>query len=248
MTCTHTSTLGVYLLGALEPEDRSTFEAHLSDCDACRMELVRLAPLPGLLNQITLADFEDVPEVPRTGPIEPTMPVTEVPPVPAVELTRPVVIDAPVPEPTRTPRSRRRYWQLATAAAVVVVLTVGGVVGYQALNGPASTEHETVTWSATDVETGAHADVELAHRSWGTQVRVWMSNMPAGRRCKLVVQARSGYRNMASYKETAGWWGTDAYDPNEAIPGATSIDLLDIYKLQFVDNEDHVLVDMHRPG
>ena len=35
MTCTHTSTLGVYLLGALEPEDRSTFEAHLSGCDVC---------------------------------------------------------------------------------------------------------------------------------------------------------------------------------------------------------------------
>jgi hypothetical protein len=253
MTCTHTSTLGVYLLGALEPEDRSTFEAHLSGCDMCRSELVRLAPLPGLLNQITLADFEDVPEVP---PIEPVMPSVEpVPPVaelpgPLAEPPGPVVLDLP-PVPTdvpREPRLRRRYWLIAAAAALVVLLAVSGVVTYQALNGPAGNDHETVTWSATNSATGAHADVELSHRPWGTHVNIWMANMPSGKHCKLVVQARSGYRNVDTYKEVAGWWGTDAYDPREAIPGATSIDLADIYQLEFVDDNGNVMVDMHRPG
>ncbi|MCA1656076.1 MAG: zf-HC2 domain-containing protein, partial [Pseudonocardiaceae bacterium] len=57
MTCQHIVTLGVYLLGALDPAERSEFESHLSVCDICRGELVRLAPLPGLLNQITPDDF-----------------------------------------------------------------------------------------------------------------------------------------------------------------------------------------------
>jgi hypothetical protein len=253
MTCTHTSTLGVYLLGALEPEDRSTFEAHLSGCDMCRSELVRLAPLPGLLNQITLADFEDVPEIPPIEPVapgpEPAPPVAE-PPEPVAELPSPIVMDLP-PGPTdvpRDPRLRRRYWLIAAAAALVVVLAVSGVVTYQALNGPAGNEHETVTWSGTNAVTGAHADVELVHRSWGTQVNIWMSNMPPGRHCKLMVRAKTGYRNQQDYKEVAGWWGTDAYDPNEAIPAATSIDIPDIYKLEFVDDDNDLLVDMHRPG
>jgi hypothetical protein len=255
MTCTHTSTLGVYLLGALEPEDRSTFEAHLSGCDMCRSELVRLAPLPGLLNQITLADFEDVPEVPPFEPVtpgaEPVPPAIELP-GPVAALPRPVALDLPAappePEVPGEPRNRRRYWLIAAAAALVLVLAVSGIVTYQALRSPAGTDHETVTWSATNSVTGAHADVELSHRPWGTHVNIWMANMPSGRHCKLVVQARSGYRNVDSYREVAGWWGTDAYDPREAIPGATSIDLADISQLEFVDDSGNVMVDMHRPG
>jgi hypothetical protein len=152
------------------------------------------------------------------------------------------------PEPAGGPRPRRRFWLIAAAAALVVVLAVGGVVTYQALNGPAGNDHETVTWSATNSATGAHADVELSHRPWGTQVNIWMANMPSGKHCKLVVQARSGYRNVDTYREVAGWWGTDAYDPREAIPGATSIDLADIDQLEFVDDNGNVMVDMHRPG
>src|SRR2546421_3292041 len=122
MTCPQTSTLGVYLLGALEPEERSTFESHLYGCDQCRAELVRLAPLPGLLNQITVTDFEETAELPpATGD-----PVTEqraAPgPVlaPVLELPEPVVIDAPN-EPDITPAGEsappRRRWLVAAAAA-----------------------------------------------------------------------------------------------------------------------------------
>src|ERR1700741_2107962 len=59
MTCPNTVTLGAYLLGALDPQERFDFEAHLGGCDTCRAELVRLAPLPGMLNQISLDDFSD---------------------------------------------------------------------------------------------------------------------------------------------------------------------------------------------
>src|SRR5215471_11936665 len=41
--------LGVYVLGATVTAERQALEAHLPACPACRAELTRLAPLPGLL-------------------------------------------------------------------------------------------------------------------------------------------------------------------------------------------------------
>jgi Putative zinc-finger len=44
--------LGVYVLGAIEPEDRGTLERHLARCASCREELGRLADLPGWLSKV----------------------------------------------------------------------------------------------------------------------------------------------------------------------------------------------------
>jgi hypothetical protein len=41
--------LGVYLLDALEPAERDAVAEHVRRCPACRRELDRIAPLPGLL-------------------------------------------------------------------------------------------------------------------------------------------------------------------------------------------------------
>ena len=40
--------LGVYVLGAIDPAERSMVDAHLSTCPECREELAGLAGLPGL--------------------------------------------------------------------------------------------------------------------------------------------------------------------------------------------------------
>ncbi|HVV13039.1 zf-HC2 domain-containing protein [Amycolatopsis sp.] len=42
-----------YVLGALSPEDRATFEAHLKVCPECAEAVQQLAGLPGLLAQVT---------------------------------------------------------------------------------------------------------------------------------------------------------------------------------------------------
>ena len=42
-----------YVLGALSPEDRSAFEAHLKECYECARSVQELAGLPGLLSQVT---------------------------------------------------------------------------------------------------------------------------------------------------------------------------------------------------
>ena len=247
MTCPHTSTLGVYLLGALEPEERSTFESHLYGCEQCRAELVRLAPLPGLLNQIVVTDFEETAELPPvTGePAETALETIAMPVVaPVLELPKPLMIDAsaerepePEPEPAAEPSQPRRRWLVAAAAALVLLLSVGGILTYEGLRGGGNPADHTVTWSAVDPVSGVHANVQLTERSWGTDIKVWMSDVPGTKECRLVVKAKYGYRDKTEpYVEVAGWWTSD-HEPNDDIPGATSIDLASIYRLEIMDGD-----------
>lgn len=242
MTCTNTAAIGAYLLGALEPEERSAFESHIAGCDICRTELVRLAPLPGLLHQISPADFDELHEHPL-----PPVPIGEAPVAvgePAEVTELPALDSKPAPTPAAaTPR--KRYWRVAAAAVLVVVLTIGGVLGYRALTGPNAPVTDGIIWSATDPATGVRADVKLINKAWGTELHIWMTNSPPDRDCRLVVHANEGSHEKNPYRETAGWWKT-GHDPGEEIPGATAIAMADINRLEFMV-EDKVLVGIHSP-
>jgi hypothetical protein len=52
MTCQMMMSLGPYVLGAADAPERERVEAHLRGCRACRAELARLRPLPGLLARV----------------------------------------------------------------------------------------------------------------------------------------------------------------------------------------------------
>ncbi len=247
MTCPHTTTLGVYLLGALEPTERSAFESHLSYCDICRGELVRLAPLPGLLNQVTPEDFAD--GLPPTGaegtPIAvatQVQPVTEPVPIP-VQLPPPPGYDEPVERDTRQapdPRGRR-YWQVAAAAAVVVLLAVGGVFGWRALREPpAQPRAEGVTWSVTAADGSASAQARMVDHTWGTEIYSAVQGLPPGKECYLVVYDHYGNRQVA------GWWGTD-HDPDEEIPGSVSFPRRKISRMEYKLDEDTVVLTIQAP-
>jgi len=148
MSCSQTSTLGVYLLGALEPEERSTFESHLHGCDVCRSELVRLAPLPGLLNQISLTDFDESGAT-ALAVLETTLPSIDLP-VPADDPPEPAFLGSVVePDTPGEAKPRRRFWLAAAAAAVVVALTVAAVLGYNALQRPEVPAAQSVTFSGS---------------------------------------------------------------------------------------------------
>ncbi|MGQ0841649.1 anti-sigma factor family protein [Actinokineospora sp.] len=236
MSCPRTTSLGAYLLGALDLAERAEFEAHLAACESCRTELVRLAPLPGLLHRITTADFEDAD------------PTEDVPTPAALDSWARLEADQDFAEPAtpvdevaaRRNRGRRRLRVLAAAAVVVVALGVGGVVGYGLLRPPAAPEPVTVSWSATNPTSGAHADVDLIDRAWGTEVRIRLSEVPPGKPCMLVVRDREGNR------EIAGWWST-GFTPDEEIPGSTSFDLNNIATVEVV-TEKTVLVDVPAPA
>lgn len=236
MTCPHTMTLGVYLLGALEPAERSAFESHLSYCDICRVELVRLSPLPGLLNQITPEDYAD--DLPPTG-AEGAAVATEAQPI-----TEPVPL-LPIPEPRDTPERelprlprQRRYWRVYTAAAAVIVLAVAGVFGWRALREPPPVEG--VTWSTEVGATSVQA--RLVDHKWGTEILSEIHGVPPGRKCYLKV-----YDHYGKF-EVAGWWGTD-HDPNIEIPASTSFERSKIWKLEYLlEDKETVVATIQAPG
>ena len=43
-----------YVLGALSPEDRTAYEAHLAGCDQCRSSVAGMAGVPGLLARVSV--------------------------------------------------------------------------------------------------------------------------------------------------------------------------------------------------
>ena len=105
--------LGVYVLGAIDPAERALVDAHLSTCRDCRDELAGLAGLPALLA--------------RVNP-------DEISRICADDTVRTVTDDRPPGELIGTvldlaeARRRRTRWRfLATAAAVVAI--AGGLFG-----------------------------------------------------------------------------------------------------------------------
>ena len=62
-TCTSAA---AYVLGALAPEERAAFEAHLPDCAHCIRTVAELAGVPGLLARVSPSDLTDPPPAPET--------------------------------------------------------------------------------------------------------------------------------------------------------------------------------------
>jgi hypothetical protein len=64
VTCEETAlSLGAYVLGALEPEERREVREHLSACPACAAEYADLKRLPLALDHVTLEDLHAAPAV-----------------------------------------------------------------------------------------------------------------------------------------------------------------------------------------
>ncbi|GAA1273291.1 zf-HC2 domain-containing protein [Saccharothrix xinjiangensis] len=200
MSCTRTVSLGAYLLGSLDPAERAGFERHVSDCAGCRREMVRLAPLPGLLGQVRLEDLE--------------LPFDDPEPEPALW---------PLPaEPEPGPARRRVRRPVLVGAALVLVL-LGAVLLIPRLPGgdPAG-----VTWQATDPSSGAAADVELVAKSWGTELWMTLRDLPEDARCALVVHDRAGRTEIGGWWGTGH--PEDERIPGSTSFGVDEIERVDV--------------------
>jgi hypothetical protein len=175
--------LGVYILGAISPADRSTVELHLARCADCRAELAGLAALPGRLGSVPAADMARM-----AGDERGEAGLGERPPgVPLQTLL------------DRADRIRRRLrWRrLAVAAAAVVIVGGGAVAGSRVLDSPATQPSASaVPWAATvtgsDPQTGMSATVKYLSRPWGLALQVQVSGISPGTRCELQVVDASG--------------------------------------------------------
>jgi hypothetical protein len=173
MTCPMMMHLGVYALGAAEPGESSLVESHLAGCPACRAELDRLAPLPGLLSRVPALLLTDDP-----------LPVR--PPRRAVSAGHPN-------RQTRVRGAYRRSWPVALVSAAAAAAGVGYWLASPAPSSPPAA----TTLTAVNPATHVRATITLTATSWGTSIRVRAVGLPLNQPCQLIVRSRAGVTEVA---------------------------------------------------
>jgi hypothetical protein len=187
--------LGVYVLGAIDPAERSLVDAHLVTCRDCRDELAGLAGLPALLA--------------RVNP-------DEISRIRADDTVRTVSDDQPPGELIGTvldlaaARRRRTRWRFMAAAAAVVAIAGGLFGGLSSITttrtvaipvSPGGTHWETV--ETASAVTGASASVAYSHELWGDAFEVLVDHIPVGTTCQLWVVHPDGTRTQVAAWTTA---------------------------------------------
>jgi predicted anti-sigma-YlaC factor YlaD len=166
-----TIALGAYVVGALDRAERAEVEAHLAICPACRDELAVLAPLPGLMSRLSVAEVE-------AGP----------PPVDDAMLDR--VLGA-VDRERRT-ENRRRWLAAAAVVALLAVGTGGAVAAWQATHGN--------NWPRYEAERGqVHLTVRVSDDVGGTKLDMALWGVAPEQRCSVIAVSRSGRTEVAGW-------------------------------------------------
>jgi Putative zinc-finger len=217
--------LGVYVLGAIDPAERAQVDAHVATCSECRDELAGLAGLPALLARVSkeeafaLADTDGSPFA-----------LAEVaPPEPPRELLA-TVLDL------TAARRRRRRWRdtgLAVAAAAIVAAALFG--GLQLKSSPAQSTATAgtqqglyagppngATETATGKSGGMTATVSYTSMGWGTALNTKVKGIPLATNCQLWVISTSGKRVLADN------WMTDDLEGTVWYPGSVGMSSKDI--------------------
>jgi hypothetical protein len=212
--------LGVLVLGVIDPEERPALEAHLTTCERCSAELAELAVLPGLLH--------------RLDPVAAAAGL----PAPSPSFQDRVVAAGRV---ARARHRRRLVVALGTAAAVIAAaLLVPGLLG-GGDSAPNPVAGRSIVVDRTDPQTSVHAKVTLARGDSGTQLTLVLGGVRPGERCRLVA------RNAAGRHETAASW-VATYTGSASVTGTTSFPRRSITSLQVVRGDGVVLVSLPVPA
>jgi hypothetical protein len=188
--------LGVYVLGAIDPAERGLVDAHLVTCRDCRDELAGLAGLPALLA--------------RVNP-------DEISRICADDAVRPVTSDDPPEELLGTvlglaeARRRRNRWRYLSVAAAVAAIAGGLFAGLSSATSTTITRTVAVgagagTWenaNGANQATGATATVAYSQQLWGNAFQVLVDHIPVGTTCELWVVHPDGTRTQVAAWTTA---------------------------------------------
>jgi len=206
--------LGVYVLGAIDPAERGLVDAHLVTCRDCRDELAGLAGLPALLARVNPDEISRIGVGDAVGAVGSDQPPEE--------------LVGTVLNLAEARRRRNRWRYLAAAAAVVAV--AGGLFG--GLQTATSTTHTVAipvspgagTWETVQGSsslTGATATVAYSKELWGNAFQVLVDDIPVGTTCALWVVHPDGTRTEVAAWTTARDEGKVWYAgsmPNTAEP------------------------------
>jgi hypothetical protein len=198
--------LGVYVLGAIDPSERGLVDAHLITCRDCRDELAGLAGLPALLARV------NPDEISRICADDAVYAATS--DDPPEELLGTVLNLAEA-------RRRRNRWRYLSAAAAVAAIAGGLFAGLSSAT--STTINHTVAipvnpgagdWERApgfNQTTGATATVAYAQEDWGTAFQTVVDHIPVGTTCELWVVHPDGTRTEVSAWTTAKDEGTVWY-------------------------------------
>ena len=197
--------LGVYVLGAIDPAERSLVDAHLQTCRDCRDELAGLAGLPALLARVNPDEISRIcpDDTVLSSPGRASVPAAVEEPPPG-ELIGTVLDLAAA-------RRRRTRWRFAAAAAAVVAVAGGLFGGLSSISptrtiiipGASGTSHWETVQTASKI-TGANASIAYAHEEWGVAFDVLVDHIPVGTTCELWVTHPNGTRDQVAEWTTAG--------------------------------------------
>ena len=208
MTCTMMMSLGIYVLGAAGTAERQRLEAHLPTCPACRAELTRLAPLPGLLAGIP----ESMRDTARSPGRQTWSPGRQ---------TR-----SPGRQARRPARVLRPGGTRLRAAGAAACLTAAAVTaGFWLSSGSGGQHAAALTLAGANPATHVSATATLTATSWGTSIQLQVRGLPENVECRLVVRSRTGRT------EVSGVWDAWADGP-VSIPASASWLPSDIATLQ----------------
>jgi hypothetical protein len=212
MNCQMMTSLGVYVLGAADAGECSRVEAHLPGCPACQAELMRLAPLPGLLADVP-GDLRPAGKLPGAAAGQPAQP-----------RSRPRRVAAAAPAGTGARPDRR--WRIAAVAASVAAIAGAAGGFWLAPTGTGTGPRPaTVTLSGANPGMRVTATAALTATSWGTSIQLNLRGLPLNVPCRLIVRSRTGAT------EVTGVW--DAWsDGPVSVPASTGWRPSDIASLE----------------
>jgi hypothetical protein len=176
--------IGAYVLGQLDPDERVAFEAHLEGCPGCSAEVEQLSPL---IHPMSLADparFDTTPTPPRTLGARVAG---------AIALER--------------LRQRRRRWRFglgagAAAAAVAVALVLLVLPG-----GDQAGPEQHVTFASLPGKLQISA--KLIPNAFGTEIHMYVKGVSSGTLCRVYMRSRDGEQYSAGTFRYR--WGDGSY-------------------------------------
>ena len=219
--------LGGYLLGGLDAADAERLDEHLFECDECRAELDRLAPVPELLQRL--------PEAQRaSGSSAPTMLAVAAKPSPErIE----GLLRRMRAERSRDARLARIRW-LAAAAVVLIAAAIGfGVITSDRSGQPTqvlpSPQLVTARFESA-AGSGLTGEAVLTPKTWGVSVALDVTRLTG--EGPFICQVR----NASGQTEQAAIWGPTP-SGNAKVIGASSIQLRNVISIAVSDRAGHIL-------
>jgi anti-sigma factor RsiW len=208
--CQHVrQSLGVYVVGAIDPAERSVVDKHLAACPDCREELAGLAGLPALLGRVPFQEAEQITRFDSER-------------AEAGEQLDAEPAEADVLTPLLAKVAHRRRvsrWRSLVSVAAVAVIAAGAAIGAIRLANPPAASSSALHWeNVQSANALANMDVRYAGFPGGVRLEVKVTGIPAGTTCKFWVIGEDGQRWSAGSWTVTDEWKASSYPTVSAAP------------------------------